>query len=148
MNISISHLFSYWIFIWACIYGAFAFLYSSNSNKSVWNSIYQYGNPFYALGFGLLFDFVLFGNILWYNHSLTTITILFGLFIISKYLPLLFLSRYPLHFYKNICIMMGVFSIYLFYLHSENTNIWDVYSNAKSSIIKNNPNTPIFGIFN
>ena len=136
--IPISLIFSDWILLWVFLY--FVSIYTRKYHISNW--IYQNSNPFIALIFGFVFNICFFSYVLIYNYSSQFFSLL--AILLLKIIPSYCVSFYPIHFYKNMLSFFILFLIYIFYLYTQNTNVYKVYLEIANSIIENKNNTPFF----
>ena len=139
--IPISLIFSDWILFQVFLY--FVSIYTRKYN-TISNWIYQNSNPYIALIFGFLFNLCLFSYVLYNNYSSRLFLLLALLLLVEKIIPSYWTSFYPIYFYKNMLSFIILFLIYIFYLYTQNTNVYKVYIEIANSIIENKNKTPFF----
>jgi len=141
MYISSEYIFSDWIFIWFIIY---ILVHEIFQNKTI---IYRYFNPKIALYLAFLQNiftilyFLLEKDLFWVNGMIFIKYLL--MMVTLKIIPLFIIYSHPI--YKtNIFIAIGIFIIYLGFLYYKKTNLVEIYTKIKESILLDDNNTPFF----
>lgn len=139
--ISSQYIFSDWIFLWTLIY-----LSPLNQNKT---SSTNYFNPLFSLYGALCVNIFMFVVLLAKNSALNILVKYVLMMLVEKIIPISLLSHEInyLHIQTNIVFTVGLFILYLAYLHLSNTSIYEVYSGIYHSITVDDNNTPFFYLF-
>jgi len=147
-NIRFDYQFSYWILLWAILYYLIKikYIYFSSKFSFINKTIYEYGNPLYALYFALIENIINLFILMVYNASLYTIFKFTFMILIIKAIPTYLLHDSPIHPKENIIVCIAIFMIYIFYLYLCGTNIVDVYTKTIYFIYTEENKTPLFSL--
>ena len=142
--IPIQYIYSDWLFIWFLLY-----ISPLNPNTSFSNTYY---NPLYSLYLALFANGIMLAHLFVEKSKWNVIAKMFLMMVCEKIIPIyILLSPYKqsqsLHFQNNIPSTLGLFFLYLTFLHFQNTNFYEVYESITYSIKKDDNNTPFFLLF-
>jgi hypothetical protein len=142
-TISIDMLFSYWMIAWFLIY---YFL------EPFYPRLRKYGNP--MLGFYIAWAEHIYLLIEWFlSQSFSPMKQMISVFshisILAtiKLLPMYLLYKYPIYFWENAVILLGVFILYNIYLYMVyETNSIEVYQETNKSLLRDENRTPFMSV--
>jgi len=136
MDISWDKLFSYWVFNWFIIY------YFGNKYIDKYTG-FRIPSPKLGLYVAFLDNLV---------ELFSFITVNFNGWLVLKYATMiLFVKVLPLYLLRNdkieimdFYILMGVFLVYIIYLHMRGTTLFEVYKQVNKSLAEGKNDTPFF----
>jgi len=134
------YLFSYWILIWAIMYFFAQRAKETTASKFICENM----NPMIVLVVALLENMYMFTRILIYNPLPSLLAkYLFMMFFI-KIIPIYLIRNYKIKMIENIATFIFIFIVYIIYLLSNKTSVYDVYIEVDKSILGNEERTPMF----
>ena len=138
--ISPQYIYSDWLFLWFLLY-----ISPLNPNTSFSNN---YFNPLYSLYLALFTNIIMLIVLFWQNAKYNVIAKMCLMSLCEKIIPIYLL--HTMYKYSNNSLSpftFGLFFIYLAFLHSQNTNFYEVYEGIFYSIKNDDNNTPFFLLF-
>jgi len=134
------YLFSYWILIWAIMYFFAQRAKETTASKFICENM----NPMIALVFALLENIFMFIKILIYNPVPSLIVNFLFMMFFVKIIPIYLIRSYKIKIIENITTFIFIFIVYIIYLFSNKTSVYDVYIEVEKSIFGNENKTPMF----
>ena len=137
MFITPDKFFSYWALTWFIIY------YFGNTYLEKYTG-YKISSPKLALHLALYENIIELISLISVNLNVWLITKFILLILIIKVLPLYLIWDVKLVLPKDIYILIGVFIVYVIYLHLIGTSILEVYKATNKSLAEGKNDTPFY----
>lgn len=134
-------IFSFWIDIWFVLY-----FFGSNFNHPVSRFVKREMSPLFAFYLATAFNLLQLGGIIFKGVKAITIVQYIIMIIGMKFIPIAIMiyKNYPVDPLHDLLVLFLVICVYLLYLYSRGTSVYEIYYKIEQSMVKGENKTPVF----